>query len=64
MKALWRGEVVTVVSVKGGKVQIARACGLRWVRPSELTKAYRKEAYVRDVERLSVERALECLEGL
>jgi hypothetical protein len=36
MKALWRGEVVTVVSVKNGKVQIARACGLRWVRSDEL----------------------------
>lgn len=39
MKALWRGEVVTVVSVKHGKVQIARASGLRWVRPEELTRA-------------------------
>lgn len=36
MKALWRGEIVTVVSVKHGKVQIARPCGLRWVRPDEL----------------------------
>lgn len=38
MKAQWRGEVVTVVSVKNGKVQIARACGLRWVRLEELSK--------------------------
>lgn len=38
-KALWRGELVTVVSVKNGKVQIARRCGLRWVRPGELSKA-------------------------
>ncbi len=38
MKAQWRGEVVTVVSVKNGKVQIARTCGLRWVRLDELTK--------------------------
>ena len=38
MKAQWRNEVVTVVSIKGGKVQIARACGLRWVRPAELSK--------------------------
>ncbi len=38
LKALWRGEVVTVVSVKHGKVQIARAAGLRWVKLDELTK--------------------------
>jgi len=38
MKALWRGEVVKVVSVKHGKVQIARACGLRWVRVEELSR--------------------------
>lgn len=38
MKAQWRGEVVTVVSVKNGKVQIARKAGLRWVRPDELSK--------------------------
>lgn len=38
MKAQWRGEVVTVVSVKNGKVQIARTCGLRWVRISELAR--------------------------
>ena len=40
MKALWRGEVVTVrlETIRNGKVQIARACGLRWVRPEELTK--------------------------
>lgn len=37
MKALWKGETVTVVSVKDGKVQIARRCGLRWVRPEELS---------------------------
>lgn len=41
MKALWRGEIVTVrlETIRNGKVQIARACGLRWVRPEELTKA-------------------------
>ncbi len=66
MKALWRGEVVTVVSVKNGKVQIARPCGLRWVKPDELTKADRKlldaeDAYRAEVEWLSVERALECM---
>mgnify|MGYP001574712839 CR=1 FL=1 len=37
MKAMWRNEVVTVVSAKNGKVQIARKCGLRWVKPEELT---------------------------
>lgn len=40
MKARWRGEIVTVVSVKNGKVQIARACGLRWVRSEELSKLH------------------------
>lgn len=40
IKALWRGEVVTVVSVKNGKAQIARkGVGLRWVKPEELTRA-------------------------
>ncbi len=80
MKALWRGEVVTVVSVKGGKVQIAWSCGLRWVKPDELAEAHRaagnvygkllnaEDAYVREAERLSVERArleraLEILEA-
>jgi len=44
MKAQWRDEVVTLVEtprgfcIKNGKVQIARACGLRWVRLDELTK--------------------------
>jgi len=38
MKALWNGEIVTVVSVKGGKVQIARKAGLRWVQAGELRK--------------------------
>jgi len=36
MKTQWRGEIVTVVSVKNGKVQIAWRRGLRWVRPDEL----------------------------
>jgi len=38
-KALWRGEIVTVVAIKNGKVQISRMCGLRWVRPDELARA-------------------------
>lgn len=38
LRVLWRGEIVTVVSVKNGKVQIARSCGLRWVRPDELSR--------------------------
>ena len=37
MKAIWRGEVVTIVSVKNGKVQIARKAGLRWVKFEELS---------------------------
>jgi len=36
MKAMWRNEVVTVISAKNGKVQIARRCGLCWVKESEL----------------------------
>lgn len=39
LKAKWRGETVTVVSVRNGKVQIARTCGLRWVKPHELERA-------------------------
>lgn len=42
MKAHWRGEVVAVVTVKNGKVQIARVCGLRWVRPDELTRVHER----------------------
>lgn len=38
LKAQWRGEAVTVVSVKNGKVQIARKSGLRWVKPEEIAK--------------------------
>lgn len=38
MTAQWRGETVRVITVKDGKVQIARSCGLRWVQPGELTK--------------------------
>lgn len=37
LPAMWKGERVTVVSIKNGKVQIARKCGLRWVNESELT---------------------------
>ena len=38
MKAQWRDEIVTVMSIKKGKVQIAWRRGLRWVRPEELRK--------------------------
>jgi len=38
LKAMWRGEVVFIISVRNGKVQIARACGLRWVRVEELSR--------------------------
>lgn len=38
LKAQWRGEPVTVVSVKNGKVQIAWKRGLRWVKPEEIKK--------------------------
>ena len=46
LKALWRGEIVTIVSVKNGKVQIARACGLRWVKPEEVERLHGHEVTV------------------
>jgi len=57
MKALWKGETVTVVSVKNGKVQIARACGLRWVKPDELSKPAKADA----TQALGEERAMGVL---
>jgi len=57
LKAQWRDEIVTVVSVKNGKAQIARACGLRWVKPDELSKPAKADA----TQALGEERAMEVL---
>jgi hypothetical protein len=40
VRAIWRGERVVVVSIRGEKAQIARPrIGLRWVRLDELEAA-------------------------
>ena len=57
LPAMWKGERVMVVSVKHGKVQIARKCGLRWVKPDEIERS------ICDQRGADVDRTVEGLKG-